>query len=281
MMVSGASKAAFVMLVGVAPMLLTQARSSDADKLAALQRTVDKLAQSSLSPIGSVVAYAGAIGDLPADGSWLPCNGRALSSDNYRDLFAKIGTIYGDGRNRDGSKVPNTNFNLPDYRGAFLRGQDPDKRFDARADDRLPVKLGTLTFGPGGNTVGSFQSDSMQTHGHTEQTAGHRHPGTTAEAGSHSHTATLPTSALFLQLHPSDRVAGGGLTRRTDPLEGNPSIRVSESGSHIHSFTTGANDLVKTGPPDDSAQSSSGNAVRSGDETRPVNYAVRWLIRVL
>lgn len=48
-------------------------------------------------------------------GDWLLCNGQAVSRTEYPNLFALIGTNFGTG---DGS----TTFNLPDYRGKFLRG---------------------------------------------------------------------------------------------------------------------------------------------------------------
>ena len=63
-------------------------------------------------PAGSVQAFAGTT--PPTD--WLICDGRAVSRTVYADLFAAIGTAHGSG---DGS----TTFNLPDYRGQFLRGR--------------------------------------------------------------------------------------------------------------------------------------------------------------
>ena len=44
----------------------------------------------------------------------LMCDGSEISRETYHELFEKYGTIYGEG---DGS----TTFNIPDYRGAFLR----------------------------------------------------------------------------------------------------------------------------------------------------------------
>ncbi len=61
------------------------------------------------------------IGDIKASvqtqnhSGWLLCNGQAVSRTTYSALFALIGTKFGSG---DGSKT----FNLPDYRGKFLRG---------------------------------------------------------------------------------------------------------------------------------------------------------------
>ncbi len=61
------------------------------------------------------------IGDIKASvqksnhKNWLLCNGQAISRTTYADLFSVIGTKYGSG---DGT----TTFNVPDYRGKFLRG---------------------------------------------------------------------------------------------------------------------------------------------------------------
>ena len=63
-------------------------------------------------PPGVVLPFAGA-GNVP-DGYYL-CDGSAVSRTDDAGLFAAIGTAYGAG---DGS----TTFNLPDFRGKFLRG---------------------------------------------------------------------------------------------------------------------------------------------------------------
>ncbi|NUE80513.1 tail fiber protein [Snodgrassella sp. ESL0304] len=54
---------------------------------------------------------------------WLKANGAALSRSTYANLFAAIGTRFGEG---DGS----TTFNLPDLRGLFLRGWDDGRGLD-------------------------------------------------------------------------------------------------------------------------------------------------------
>lgn len=65
------------------------------------------------------------IGDIKASvrgenhGNWFLCNGQALSRKTYSELYAIIGTNFGAG---DGV----TTFNLPDYRGKFLRGYGGD-----------------------------------------------------------------------------------------------------------------------------------------------------------
>lgn len=61
------------------------------------------------------------VGDIKASvknanhDNWFLCDGQAISRVTYSDLFALIGTNFGAG---DGT----TTFNLPDYRGKFLRG---------------------------------------------------------------------------------------------------------------------------------------------------------------
>ena len=65
-----------------------------------------------LIPPGTIFPYA-ANGNVPS--LFLLCDGRAVSRSTYKRLFDVIGTLYGIG---DGS----TTFNLPDFRGKFLRG---------------------------------------------------------------------------------------------------------------------------------------------------------------
>ena len=65
-----------------------------------------------LVPAGVVFPFAGN-GSVPM--GFLLCDGQAVSRAGYYDLFLAIGTLYGAG---DGS----TTFNLPDFRGKFLRG---------------------------------------------------------------------------------------------------------------------------------------------------------------
>ena len=66
-------------------------------------------------PIGSITAY----GKETAPANWLICDGSAISRKDYADLFAVIGTKYGEG---DGS----TTFNLPNLKGRVPVGLDSD-----------------------------------------------------------------------------------------------------------------------------------------------------------
>lgn len=93
-------------------------------------------------PVGTVLACASQV----APAGFLPCEGAAISRESYANLFAAIGISYGNG---DGS----TTFNLPDYRGQFLRGWDNGAGVDPDAAGR------TGGDGTPGDAVGTKQSD--------------------------------------------------------------------------------------------------------------------------
>jgi len=95
-------------------------------------------------------------GSTITPGGFLYCDGCAVSRSTYVALFNAIGTNYGIG---DGS----TTFNIPDLRGAFVRGQaDGQLSMDPDWDSRISAN--------GGNdkdNVGSFQADGLRSHSHT------------------------------------------------------------------------------------------------------------------
>lgn len=109
------------------------------------------------TPIGVVVAFAGPENSIP-DG-WLLCDGSTRKRDEYNELFKKIGTIHGSG---DGV----TEFNLPDYRGRFLRGTDLDSQRDPGRNERKASNPG----GNSGNTIGTIQGDEIKSHTHLQRT---------------------------------------------------------------------------------------------------------------
>lgn len=106
------------------------------------------------APSGMIMAYAA----LGCPAGWLNADGTAVPRAELPGLFAAIGTTWGGG---DGSST----FNLPDFRGYFLRGfnggsgRDPGRDFaSAQADSVGPhqhaVPLATGTAGSG--TTNSF-----------------------------------------------------------------------------------------------------------------------------
>ncbi len=107
-------------------------------------------------PVGSIIAFGGTKNTIPI--GWFLCDGTPLSSTNYPDLYAVIGTAWGTGSDGSG-----TNFNLPDLRGLFLRGVTEGVNRDPDASNRTTtLKTGQNT----GNSIGSFQDDAYQGHWH-------------------------------------------------------------------------------------------------------------------
>ncbi len=149
------------------------------------------------NPIGTILAFAGNVDKIPA--GWKLCNGDALPIHGNEEIFNVIGYNW--------SNQTTGDFNLPDLRGAFLRGLDKDKRLD-------PVV----------RTIGSFQGESFLNHTHK------------------------PFDDIQYFITQSTPKNGGGQL----PPGGVP-VGVPK--------TTGYSDL-------------------GGDETRPDNYAVNYIIRV-
>jgi microcystin-dependent protein len=106
-------------------------------------------------PPGTIGAFAMS----SAEPGWLFADGGAHSRTTYAALFAKIGTQHGAG---DGV----TTFNVPDYRGMFLRGFDAGRGLDP------------------GRGFATFQDDEIESHGHTITDPGHFHQQLTDEVGS-------------------------------------------------------------------------------------------------
>lgn len=103
-------------------------------------------------PTGTVMTFAGPASQVPA--GWLLCDGAELDRTAHAPLFAVIGTAHGHG---DGA----TTFQLPDYRGMFLRGVDHGRTVDP---DRFA--RGNFAGGNVDDAVGSYQQDTFRHHGH-------------------------------------------------------------------------------------------------------------------
>lgn len=128
--------------------------SIDNTKLAPSTILLSKLAQEitdKLVPSGAVSAYAGTV--IPS--GWFYCDGTALSRSVYPALFGAIGILHGNG---DGS----TTFNVPDYRGYFLRGQNDSSGIDPEAAGRTAPAVGGAT----ADQVGSVQQQEIGPHNH-------------------------------------------------------------------------------------------------------------------
>lgn len=85
---------------------------------------------------------------------WITCSGQAVSRTGFANLFAFLGVAYGVG---DGT----TTFNVPDYRGKFLRAQDNGASIDPDAATRTARADGVT-----GDQPGTEQLDEFKSHDH-------------------------------------------------------------------------------------------------------------------
>lgn len=127
--------------------------------------------------------------DTPPTG-WLVCDGSVISRATYSALFLVIGTRFGNG---DGS----TTFNLPDLKGRYRSGWDSGSE----------------------RAFGSYQASANKAHTHS---------GSTASAGSHSHTGTRFQARVSIDNTAFFGVGGG------EGISGTYSTNAA--GAHSHSL---------------------------------------------
>jgi hypothetical protein len=194
-------------------------------------------------PIGSVIAYLGNgsnVAGMEANG-WFKCDGRAISGLSALSADEKTAL----------TNILGNSSNLPDLRSMFLRGLDEGRGFDEDA-----TNTNALTGRTGGESttgVRSSQAESMRKHTHS---------GTTSTNGLHDHGGET----------------GGGGYQRTSDDGGTSGTAAENSGSHTHSISADGNHshTFTTGDPGNSV---GGVTSFAGNENRPDNVAVYWLIR--
>lgn len=123
-------------------------------------------------PVGAVMAFAGDLGaPVPVQEGvpegkgpayvtepieawgWMLCDGRALDTYDYHELFCALGYLYGG---------EGDSFNIPDYRGAFMRGTDLGADKDPDRNKRTSASGGNELY----DGVGSRQLYAVQNHEH-------------------------------------------------------------------------------------------------------------------
>jgi hypothetical protein len=194
-------------------------------------------------PIGSVIAYLGNSGNVAGmeTNGWFKCDGRLI--DNLSALSADEKTAL--------KNVLGNSSNLPDLRSMFLRGLDEGRGFDEDA-----TNTNALTGRTGGESttgVRSSQAESMRKH---------THGGTTSTNGLHDHGGETGDGGY--QRSSDD----GGTTGTAAENSGSHRHSISADGNHSHTFTTG-----------DPGNSVGGVTSFAGNENRPDNVAVYWIIR--
>jgi microcystin-dependent protein len=162
------------------------------------------------APRGMISPFAMA----SAPTGWLSCDGSAVSRTTYADLFAVIGTTWGSG---NGSST----FNVPDLRGAFLRGTG--------SHGTSNMANGSDFAGP---SVGSFENDQMQGHKHAN--GANNFPEVTGGA------TNFTTGGSLSMLHISGQHSTTS-TPVTDGTNGTP-----RAGDETRPFNAGVNYCIKT-----------------------------------
>jgi microcystin-dependent protein len=238
-----------------------------------------------LTPAGAVTAMSTAT----CPSGYLSANGTAVSRTTYPDLFTAIGVMYGSG---DGS----TTFNLPDYRGEFLRGWDNGAGRDPDAASR--TNRGDSTTG---DNVGTKQGDNMIAHTHSGSTLS----GVTSVDGAHTHAATgLTATASSAGAHTHTFSATGSFNDNTvtgtngswDKENNNGSLiqkltvstvansvsvsgTTSSDGAHTHTITMGGSVASAGAHSHTVTISGSTGSAGAGTETRPRNVNVLYCIK--
>jgi hypothetical protein len=207
-----------------------------------------------ICPTGTVFAFAG----TAAPNGWLLCDGSAVSRTVYSQLYSVVANSNGSG---DGT----TTFNVPDFRGRFLRGVSGSTSNDPDRTLRIAMASGGNT----GNAVGSVQgiatSVSSGNQGSTKATTGLGNSasgvsGGTNTTGNHAHSITRPN---MWGNGTAGNTWGSGWNNDNVNL-GNVAHGSDTQGNHSHSISGTAD-----------AQPISGDL-----ETRPVNAYVNYIIKV-
>lgn len=207
------------------------------------------------------VGMISAFGQASAPTGWLACDGSAVSRTTYATLFSAIGTTWGVG---DGSST----FNVPDLRGAFLRG----------------TGTAGVSSDYAGPSLGAYQDDNNASHNHTASSGNagsHDHGGATGSGGTHNHSASTNNTGGHTHSYytSSTWASGGGRVWYSDTRGGasyttgssgthSHTVSVTNSSSHTHSISSYAdhNHTVST---DNSG----------GTEARPYNRGVQYFIK--
>lgn len=183
---------------------------------------------------GQIIVTAG----KQAPPTTLLCNGAAISRAQYADLFAAIGTTYGDG---DGV----TTFNVPRLgEGTVIKATVDAAKVgtysvgsilththgatSAEAGDH--AHSATLTAAGGHNHGASASGVGDHAHGAwTDGQGGHAHSGSTGGGGGHSHDGVLPSGPGF---------NGYGIYHERDNDASPVSGSTGWAGDHAHGFST-------------------------------------------
>lgn len=207
------------------------------------------------TPVGTMIAYASA---MPPPG-YLPCAGQSLSREDHPDLFIAIGTSWGSSSETNTAVADGTRFNLPNLSGRFLRGVNPSNDGE---DDDAGNRSRLVAGGSDGRNIGTYQNEGIFSHKHSITDPGHSHVGSATVSqkwniygnskGGNANGEANEDIPVF--------TSGG----EDSPTSGTQSLPVSGGSATMSTAFTGITQTEEDG---------------GGNETRPVNAAVRYCIK--
>ena len=168
-------------------------------------------------PTGTIISTA----LTSAPKGYLECDGSAVSRTTHARLFGELGVIYGNG---DGS----TTFNLPDYRGQFLRGFDNTAGTDPDASSRTDRGDGTT-----GDAVGTKQADAFQGFwiGDPDNPASRQ---LVSRAPNNKSAATGDNDCKIADFCDSDETSSGPAKPTNDTVNGDPRMTSETRPTNIN-----------------------------------------------
>lgn len=175
------------------------------DKVASNAIDYAKLAaavQQALCPAGTILPFAGDT----APAGWLLCNGASVNRTTYATLYAVVANRFG--------SADSSNFNVPDFRGRFLRGRDGGAARDPDRNARTAMNTG----GSIGDLVGSLQGDDTRSHSHGYNDIYHSEGGGTVTVPSNRGSGDTDSDNKGFDLARTSSNTGGNETR---PLNAN------------------------------------------------------------
>ncbi len=263
-------------------------------------------------PVGTVVMQ---VVDSAVPTGYLVMNGQAISRTTYSALYGILGVKYGNGNGTTTFNLPDFRGVFP--RGLDeSRGLDTGRALDPTPQSGMVANhthSGTTASDGAHTHTGTTSTNSHShsgttaaggVHSHTGYTGAyaHAHSGTTSWNGDHSHSGYVTLSATSTgggypqnggggntpqNIGLAIGVAGGhnhsfGTTTDTH----SHAIQTYDSGNHAHNFSTNSVDhnhtfTTASGGAHTHTFTTGNPNSGGGTETRPVNMAVRFLIKAL
>jgi microcystin-dependent protein len=196
-----------------------------------------------IMPVGTILPYGGTV----APKGWLMCNGNNYNGTIYPDLYATIGTMFGNSGTAG-------YFNVPDLRGMFLRGAGTNNTYQTANGAYYA-----------GGSVGTEMSDQMQGHYHQFNDLGHSH-GITDNG--HTHSYAFSTNDTTANTNNNNRILNSGAMSYGSYgwTSGSSKTNISINSAYTNCSIGIPTSDVTNGTP------------RTGAETRPASISVNYII---